>query len=413
METAKRSSSGGDRPPEPPAKRRRVDRDDALTSWADLGPELIGRISIFLGMGNPDLMNFLLCLGPSTSAVVRKTYLVDNTYYLDYCFNYDPSGYKTSCWLEHNEVEWKKRCQGGNARDPNVHAISFTADAAAELGLTPVGPYMSCYPTRSHSPTVVANVLRPFRLGSNIGVPILLSVGCTKVPQGASEEEVRSLIASEKPGKDGTLILRLISHMNFIFTSPVLAINYGMTDVLKHLVETGIVGINDEFDVGTGERTPLLFHAAAGGEISFRSFEYLLSCQGINVNAEVTDGQKLIHVCAGRNLVSVKMFKALLRHPQVDVNAKMPIDEAVDAAEQVSDGFTPLLLACVRKNIEKVKLLLEYGADPDILIADGDRTIDIIRERLSGASSEEERQQYEEVCAMLENASQPTRSENA
>jgi len=411
METAKRSSGGGDRPPEPPAKRRRVDRDDALTSWADLGPELIGRISKFLGMGNPDLMNFLLCLGPSTSAVVRKAYLVDNEYYLDYCVHRDPSENKISCWLEHNGDAWKKKCQGGNAADPTVHAISVTPDAAAELALGPVGPCMSCYPT--HCLMDDTEFLRRFPLRSSTCIPILLSVGSTKVPEGASEEDVLSLIASEKPGKDGKLTLRLISYMNFIFTSPLLAISYGMTDVLKHMVETGLVGINDEFRNRAGEGKPLIRHAAAGGDISFRPFEYLLSCRGFNINAEDADGEKLIHHCAISDRVSVKMFKALLRHPQVDVNAKMPIDEAVDAAEQVSDGFTPLLLACVRKNIEKVKLLLEYGADPDILIADGDRTIDIIRERQSGASSEEERQQYEEVCAMLENASQPTRSENA
>ena len=244
---------------------------------------------------------------------------------------------------------------------------------------------------------------------------MLLSVGSTKIPPGASEEEVLSLITSEKPGKDGKLTLRLISYMNFIFTSPVLAISYGMADVLKHMIETGMVGINDRFHDGseTGRRTPLLFHAAAGGDISFPSFEYLLSCQGIKVNAETADGHKLIHDCATSDLVSVKAFKALLRHPHVEINAKLPMHTTVDSAEQVSDGFTPLLLACGRKNIEKVKALLECGADPDIVISNGQKAIHFIRLRISEASSEEERQLYEEVSALLENASQSAVSGNA
>ena len=133
METAKRSSSGGDRPPEPPAKRRRAVRNDA-TSWADLNPELIGRVSRFLAMGNPDLMNFCSAVGPSTSAAVRKAYLVDNDYYLDYCFTHDPSGNKTSCWLEHNEVEWKKRCQGVERQCPcHIHHAGRCSKIGTEL----------------------------------------------------------------------------------------------------------------------------------------------------------------------------------------------------------------------------------------------------------------------------------------
>lgn len=406
METAKRSSSGVDRPPEPPAKRRREVRDDALTSWADLSPELIGRVSRFLAMGNPDLMNFLQTVGPSTSAAVRKAYLVDNDYYLDYCFDKDPSGNKASCWLENNEVEWKKRCQGGNATDPNVHAVSFTPDDVATLALRSLSSHWSCYPDPSHCSIEVCKSFRPFLSGNITNIPMLLSVGSTKFSPGASKEDVLSSITSEKPGKDGKLTLRLLSYLYFIFTSPALAIKQGLTHVLKHMVETGIVGINDQFHDGTGERKPLLFHAvvgrdAVGREKCFRSFEYLLSCQGINVNAEVADGRMLVHECAMIDLVSVKTLKALLRHPHVDLNAKWP-----------THGFTPLLLACARKDIEKAKALLECGADPDIVIADGNRTIDLIRMRLSEASSEEERQRYEQLCALLENASHSTLSGN-
>jgi len=168
--------------------------------------------------------------------------------------------------------------------------------------------------------------------------------------------------------------------------------------VLKHMVSEGIVGINDALPIipGFGISHPLLLHAA---QRSYSILSYLLSCRGIDVNVCVDsgeDGYKLIHYCALLTRVSVATLEALLRHPNIDV----------DALTGTMIGTTALSYACKKLDLAKVRAILEGGANPDIVLPTFGTAADIVRARLSSEPlSDKKRQTAEEVLRLLQLAS--------
>ena len=227
----------------------------------------------------------------------------------------------------------------------------------------------------------------------NSGNPLLLSVGGTKIPPDTSGDEVRSLLQSERPGEDGKIALRLVGVLHTIFASPPLAVLRGLADVLKYMVEEGIIEINDRFLLHSGlSPVPLLFHAISADN-GFDSFEYLISFENINVNAGNTgDGMKLIHCCVAKDRVPVKILKVLLRHPNVEVNALTPW------------GSTALFFACTKADVAKVSELLQGGADPDVDLG-GFTVVDFMQQK---DWSDKERNRVDEIIELLEHASAAT-----
>ena len=115
---------------------------------------------------------------------------------------------------------------------------------------------------------------------------------------------------------------------------------------------------------------------------------------GFDVNLVVVDdyGDTILHsACQESNRSTV--IPLLLAHPGIDVNVKnnggqtpfycacygytpcvreMLKDSRVKVNERNNDGITPLFWAVARRNVEMVRLLLEFGADPSLTTEKGE-----------------------------------------
>ena len=67
----------------------------------------------------------------------------------------------------------------------------------------------------------------------------LVAVGNIKILRGTPEAQVRSLLDTEKPDKDGKIALSFMRHLDYIFVYPVFPTVLGQTNVLRYLVEEG------------------------------------------------------------------------------------------------------------------------------------------------------------------------------
>eukprot|EP00562_Extubocellulus_spinifer_P001184 CAMPEP_0178481430 /NCGR_PEP_ID=MMETSP0696-20121128/6210_1 /TAXON_ID=265572 /ORGANISM="Extubocellulus spinifer, Strain CCMP396" /LENGTH=406 /DNA_ID=CAMNT_0020108907 /DNA_START=13 /DNA_END=1233 /DNA_ORIENTATION=- len=397
MEPKASRDSGGPGQQPPRSKHHETVQEEGIVSWSDLNPELIGRVGRFLPVKDAqsvssDVMNLLRCVGPGTATVVRKAYLSGNDYYLARCLR-RRSERLTSYWLGHNEEVWKKRCRdlrsGSKTSETDVDSLSLYLNQVKNITLHEDCDAILCGFAAVTGCEKVA-VLGRRHFGY---LAVLHAVGTTKIAPGTSEAEVRSLLEREDPGEDGKTVLHLMRRVDFVFSSPALVIEHGLLDVLKYMVSEGIVGINDALPLLPGFCPPLLFHAARH---SHSIFPYLLSCRGIDVNACVDeDGLKLIHYCA-LDLFSVAALEALLRHPNIDV----------DALTGTMIRTTALSDACRFLDLAKVRALLEGGANPDIVLPTFGTAADIVQARLSSEPpSDEERQTAEEVLRLLQLAS--------
>jgi hypothetical protein len=65
------------------------------------------------------------------------------------------------------------------------------------------------------------------------------------------------------------------------------------------------------------------------------------------------------------------------------------LDEGVNINIQDDDGFTPLIIAIVNKDIDLVELLIEKGADVSIKDNDGKDVFDYLKEEYDASSPRE------------------------
>ena len=258
MEAAKGSRSGSGtadslKPPPPKRRKKEAARDDSGTtpsSWHDLGPELIGLVARFLRMGNSDLMNLLLCLGPRTAALVRKAYLQGNDYYLSCCFGRG-AGADFRYWLKYNEDEWKERSHGVESGS-RVHSVSLTSGQARMINLRRSNAFIRCLLNLRRMG--VGATAKKLKYLQRYRRPFLLAIGNTKlIPTcNTGTDDVRSLFEKEKPDKDGKIVLHFIRYVDYVFVHPVLSIHFGLTNVLKYLLDEGLVGVNDRYPAQSG-----------------------------------------------------------------------------------------------------------------------------------------------------------------
>ena len=129
-----------------------------------------------------------------------------------------------------------------------------------------------------------------------------------------------------------------------------IAAQKGHVAIVESLLKFPSIQVDARRDDGV---TPLLCATQKGNP---RVVEMLLSA-GARVNIQFRDGTAPLHIAVNEGYIETT--KALLRSPDIQVDLKMNFQSSA------------LGIACRRGNDELVRLLLEHGADPDLVLDKG------------------------------------------
>ena len=396
------ADTGSNALPQASAKRPKtsaeVPEDQQDASWSTvMTPELVGTVARFLDLGTPsrpDLTNLCLVVGKATSRVVRKMYLAGNEWYISHLCRLAYTNYEhkrqagMESWLEYNP-DWRNWSIGAKS-EKNVYSIALEPAVAKDLSFT-----------RNHSNFV----LRDSRIycnapGLEFGIgDALLSVGGIDVT-GMESIELRKLITSDKVIHGGKIVLTYMPASIRLFSDPFEAITFDLVASLKHLIETGIVDVNQKYGSGSEEKAIIWFSLMNEFESeSLGCFRYLLLVDGIDVNSDDPfDGERPIHYCAYADSIGTDTFKFFLdsQLTKVDLNAQ---DHSGSAAIHLL--INPFTSQDHRNNMSKLKLLLEAGANPNLPDGDGETPEQYLLESLNLAEIKGKESEVYEMVGML------------
>jgi hypothetical protein len=180
--------------------------------------------------------------------------------------------------------------------------------------------------------------------------------------------------------EDGKLICR--TDPLVIFNNPAVAIEFGIIDVLKHLVEEVGIGINACKWNGYGSRTKshllyLSFLLSSQNDgVSKSIIEYIVSREDVNVCDSAMRGGESHQVWHGilfdkYNDHDLASFEAVIQHRSFDPNRasevagvnSLPLHHAISFIIGTQLSFRATNIA-----MEKVESLLKLGADPKLAI---------------------------------------------
>ena len=220
-----------------------------------------------------------------------------------------------------------------------------------------------------------------------IGDAVIICIGDTNI-DGMSLEEARELLlrtadASTSRGngmKKNGVTITYIRYANLLFSHPVVACDYGLVRIVKHLIEEKLAEPNAVFpqsgrdDPFSGDtlQVPLIAHSYAGQDFSV--FKYLLTVKDIDVNFQV-DGWSHLQMLTNLRTAPCEMLGRFLENPLVNRDAR---DE---------EGCTAVHILVMRLDprfstfegprfphslmMQKLGCLLEAGSDPMIRDNDG------------------------------------------
>ena len=224
--------------------------------------------------------------------------------------------------------------------------------------------------------------------------------GWRSIPTGGSiplwaDEELATCTVQRASDEHGQLARVLSTDPLVLFNNPAVAIELGFTIILKHLVEE--VGIDTNahawcsytasIDDGL-EPMHLLavantFDHAVGG--SEPSFNYLLSREETNVHVPmVPNGSKYVwHAVYENENCTCKNFRSLVEHSSFEPNRFNGDTSHMALLFAFVTAFvTARLIEAYTDNpasadmlVRKFKILLDVGADPELVMGDGGETV--------------------------------------
>ena len=224
---------------------------------------------------------------------------------------------------------------------------------------------------------------------------------CTK--DRTEDDELSTARYDNEEGKSSCRTDPLI-----IFNNPAVAIEFGLVDVLKHLVEE--VGIDINACKWSGcylrEKYHLLYLSywlSSHDLVSKSIFEYFVSREDVNANAQIDEGEDvklvwhgLLH--HGNNPAS---FEAVVRHRSFDPNrgcdigglTTFPLHHAITCVVCSAENPRAVSIA-----MGKVEVLLKAGADPERAI---DGSLSPLRCVQAYIQDEGEQSEEGKVCKAL------------
>ena len=323
----------------PPAKKKRktsVSGSAAVTGTRrttrsqrpGLSLEMIVKVANFAQYDDDDLMNICLAVGRKDATFVRHTCLRNNLGYLEHCLKIH-SGRDLSIYLP-SDMESKISCW----MEVNTDWRKL----------------------------------------------------CTK-----ERTEDNELSTPRYKHEEGGIVYR--TDPLIIFNNPSVAIEFCTVDILKHLVEEVGIDINSYAWNGYGlpKKSHLLNASGAMIEVlkNPACFNYLISLRDINVSLTTTEGgRKALWVRAYDSRRSCKTFRAVVEHSSFDANR--PFELTGHAM------WLPLIYAYTRairnanpgdrqNKLEKFKILLDAGADPELSTNARPSPLDIAKSFLRSA----------------------------
>ena len=332
----------------PPAKKRKTEAAVAGSdaSSTALSIEMIGRVASFANYGD-DLMSICKAVGPKDSGIIRYACLRNNMGFLQYTLENFTAKIRTprrarafaktirnvDAWVEVN-TDWRKHC-----------TLERTED----------------------------------------------------------EEISTCLVRENDEDDDGPRPVVLSTNPLILFNNPSVAIELGLTPVLKYLVEEVGVDINASTwccysgaSMDTPTKTHLVFAALTYAESldDTSSFDYLLSREETDVHAPgVSGGGKCVwermyehDTCSCRNFRDVIEHSSFEPNRNSDSVVDMPIFFAFLTGAHTVDENNP---ASTNLLIRKFKVLLDVGADPELVLGTaGGQTPLVIAKLILGSLEE-------------------------
>ena len=212
------------------------------------------------------------------------------------------------------------------------------------------------------------------------------------------------------------------THPLIAFNNPAVAIQIGLFDSLKHLVEDKGIDINsfDWTEYGNARKWHLLYYAAKNSQKKI--FKYLLYLPGLNLRCKANDADrsaplflKLLRL--GRVSIESGRFEhpfltMFMQHPKFDINGQIiPMDQS-----QGLVFVTPLVCAAIlfvrifvvqfdqkkfQSTYQGTQILLSAGANPHLSFQDCMSPIEYLRHAKEAAQMGNERY-WEEAVTLLE-----------
>jgi hypothetical protein len=287
-----------------------------------LSLEMIGKVASFASYDGGDVMNICKAVGRKNSAVIRYTCLRKNYRYLQHV-------------LEQNVREETEDTRSSNNAKTG-------ADIRAWMAIN----------TDWKDDPVVGRATRE-----------------------SSEGVTSTVVVRENENREYNFSARAIFH------NPAVAIQFGLDDVLKNLVETAGIEVNAcKWNSYTyAEPFHLLIHAVKQKDLA--CLEYLLSTEKVDMISPIfSDGShtnpNLKMFILAYDFMPKEHFQAIVRRPSFGVN------EPMDVAGR---SLLPLHYTCISagtgrapmspNHMELIQILLDEGADPMLQTGDNLSTI--------------------------------------
>ena len=364
--------------------------------WDELrdSPELIGRVGSFVPTDR-----FLAMIDKEMRSIVRRQYLRGNEWFLiiqldegifnDTLVGADLRPHEDVCecfelWLKENEDAWRQRSLG-TTWEGNLREISLDPAVLSSLSRVVHSGYGLSLEGCANSPGVDEDF-------------IIISIDGREV-HSMGREEIFALLDANDIAQGSRATVQYMRWFDWALSHPATLSTMGALGAFKHLLATGTFSLSqtffydDDYKIEEAVQMPLLWvtllagvekaspqqHLLPGPE--FKIFRHLLDLGSSDFNetnpASQIEGERPIHYCAAQSGVPISLFKALIDHTSVNLDARdaagnTALHYAVDPRLRTFRNYLPRLdIPFDIGNIAKVTLLLEAGADPSIQNNDG------------------------------------------
>ena len=265
--------------PPPPRKKRKGSA--SVPDGSGLSLELISHVASFANFGS-DALNICLAVGPNDANVIRHSCLRNNMQYLEhrldqYALDEEITSDQVTVYVEEwmaVNTDWRKHCTEENRKE------------------------------------------------------------CAIVQLKKSETEESDRDGDEENTDEGDDDIIFNVDAPVLFNNPLVAIEFGLVDPLKHLVEEVGIDINrHEWNTYT-RMDKLHLLTLASWQKNSSCFRYLLSREELNVNGKVAtfaDGSlahNIIYYAFEDELVSLASFEAIASHSSFDANCPREMEDS-------------------------------------------------------------------------------------
>ena len=324
-------------------------------------PELMARVATFASTLDSELMNICLAVGPSTSRIIKHENLKNNAEYLVRTLE---------VFLDNATKVAEDRAAPGSGRGRSgrggggLSVLERLPGSSTSPGPRPPAAG-GANPARGRRRRRRGNCVTridkcSLKAGENYKA--WMSVN-SDWKSNVKKCHMKSLKLATRRRKNDNSSVRLehACHPFIAFNNPAVAIQFGLMDVLKYLVEEKGIDINARkwmaftFNSDRLIKDSLLAYTMGRGDCSkqIEMYKYLLGRDDVDFVGDA----KYPKLSNFRNaIVSKDLLRPLINHPRFDAN--VPFENG---------SSLPLVRVIGASDLMAFRLLLEAGADPNLV----------------------------------------------